>query len=408
MRTTVRRHLTVAVTMLTLACASPALAQKITTVEGLTPQQVLVQLANPLGGQPAGDAIALATALEIATAPFGTFSSGFVFKLDPATGLLARTTTTFGPAFTDRAVTMGEGKVNVGATFSATTYDKLGEFALTRLPLGSITAASASASRTQTADLHLSSKTLALASTIGVTDNLDLGIVVPMVSLKLRGTSALVLGDGTVARFAETDGVYSGLGDIAALVKYRFVKFKGPEMPDGGGVALLANMRLPTGSRSSLRGLGVNRTLVSVVASFGRGRFQPHANAGYEFWSKGVDVVSNTATGERISVRHQIQYAAGVEIEAAPKVTLIVDFLGQDIRDGGRVGSVTVTPNPPGVTSVQSLVALRDGIQKALLVPGLKVNLKGKLLLSLNAIVTMKNNGLHSRITPVVGINLTM
>jgi hypothetical protein len=39
-------------------------------------------------------------------------------------------------------------------------------------------------------------------------------------------------------------------------------------------------------------------------------------------------------------------------------------------------------------------------------VPGIKVNLKGKLLLSLNALVTVKNNGLHSKVTPVVGLNL--
>jgi hypothetical protein len=30
------------------------------------------------------------------------------------------------------------------------------------------------------------------------------------------------------------------------------------------------------------------------------------------------------------------------------------------------------------------------------------------MLLSLSAIVTLKNNGLHSTVTPVVGINLTM
>jgi hypothetical protein len=29
-------------------------------------------------------------------------------------------------------------------------------------------------------------------------------------------------------------------------------------------------------------------------------------------------------------------------------------------------------------------------------------------VLSLNALVTMKNNGLHSKVTPVAGINLTM
>ncbi|MGC4085968.1 MAG: hypothetical protein QM736_28525 [Vicinamibacterales bacterium] len=49
-----------------------------------------------------------------------------------------------------------------------------------------------------------------------------------------------------------------------------------------------------------------------------------------------------------------------------------------------------------------------DAISKALFIPGLKVNLKAKMLLSLNVIMTMKNDGLHSKITPVVGLNLTL
>jgi hypothetical protein len=395
--------------MLTLACARPVWAQKVTTVEELTLQQVLVQLSNPLGSRPVGEAIGLATSLEIATAPLGTSSGGFVFKLDPSTGLQARTTTTFGPSLTDRALTSGEGQVSIGATFSSTTYDKLSDFDLSRLPLGSVTATSPTVSRTGTGNFQLSSRTLALSGTVGVTENFDIGVVVPMVSVKLTGTSALVNGQGTVVRFAESDGVHSGIGDIAALAKYRIVKFKGSDLPDPGGVALLVNMRLPTGDRDSLRGLGVTRTLVSAVTSFGTGRLRPHANVGFEVWSKGAEVATS-ATGGSVSVRHQIQYAAGVELEATPKVTLLVDFLGQEIRGGGRVGTVTDTPaaNPAGVTSIQSMVALAEGIRKALLVPGVKVNLKGKMVLSLNAIITMKNNGLHATVTPLVGINLTM
>jgi hypothetical protein len=38
----------------------------------------------------------------------------------------------------------------------------------------------------------------------------------------------------------------------------------------------------------------------------------------------------------------------------------------------------------------------------------MKVNLIKKLVLSLNAIVTITNNGLHSKVTPVAGLNLTM
>jgi hypothetical protein len=403
-----RRHVPVAVTMLTLVCASSASAQKVTIVEDLTLQQTFVQLTNPLSGRPTGEAIGLTTALEIATAPFGTSSGGFVFKLDPSTGLMARTTTTFGPSFTERALTAGAGQVSMGATFSATTYDELSGMDLSRLPVGSTSASSALVSRTGTADFQLTSKTLAISGTVGVSENLDVGVVVPLVSLKFTGTSALVRGDGVVTRLAETTGVFSGIGDIAALVKYRFVKFKGGPLPDPGGVALLVNMRLPTGSRDNLRGLDIYRTMVGGVVSFGKGRIRPHGNAGFEYWSKKVGAPVNITTGEGVDVRHQILYAAGVELEATPKVTFLVDFLGQHIKGGGQVGSIAETPLPAGVTSMQSLVALSEGIRKALLVPGLKVNLKGKLLLSLNAIITLKNNGLHSTVTPVVGLNLTM
>ena len=47
--------------------------------------------------------------------------------------------------------------------------------------------------------------------------------------------------------------------------------------------------------------LGIDRsTMVSLIASGGQGRFRPHANAGYEYWSSGVSVVSD-ATGSSVT-----------------------------------------------------------------------------------------------------------
>ena len=409
MSMTIRRQVYVAVTLLALAGGTPALAQKITVKEELTLSQALVELTSPLGSRPVGEAIGLATALEIATAPFGTSSGGFVFKLDPATGLLVRTATTFGPAFTDRALTSGEGQVSVGVNFRSTTYDKLSDdLSLDQMQLGTVHALSPSAARTGIASLTLTSRTLVISGSVGVTDRLDIGTAIPIVSIKLKGTSSLRNGEGTVVRLAEGNGVFAGLGDVAALAKYRFLSF-GSGLPDPGGVAVVMNMRLPTGDRDNLRGLGITRTLGSVVVSGGKGRLRPHANAGYEWWSKGIDVATDSQNAT-VRVRHQVQYAAGVELEATPKLTLMVDFLGQQVRGAGKVGFVTDTPaaNALGVTSLESLVALPEGNQKLTLVPGLKVNLKGKLLLTLNALMTLKNSGLHATVTPVVGIDLTL
>lgn len=400
------RHVPAALAL--LALATPAFAQKVTAVPDLTGQQVLVQLSNAATTRPVGEAIALTTALEIATEPFGTSSGGFIFKLDPSTGLQARTTTTFGPSFTERALTSGEGQVSVGATFSSTSFNKISDLSLKSLPLASMASTNPALARTATANLGLTARTVAISSTMGVTDNVDIGVVVPLVTVKIDGSSSLFNGSGVDTRLAQTTSIFSGIGDVSALAKYRFYRFKkDQQMPDAGGVALLVNMRLPTGSRENLRGLGVTRTLVGGVYSSGTSIIRPHASAGFEFWSKGLDIAGNN--GQTITVRNQFQYAGGIEIEAAPKITLIADIIGQQILGGGQIGQVTdSSPGIAGISSTQSLVALPDGITKLLFVPGMKVNVKGKMLLSVNAIVTLKNNGLHATVTPVAGINLTM
>jgi len=169
----------------------------------------------------------------------------------------------------------------------------------------------------------------------------------------------------------------------------------------------MVTMRLPTGDRDNLRGLDVTRTLLTFIASSGQGKFRPHANAGFEWWSKGVGVASDNAPNSTVTARHQVQYAGGFEFEAAPKLTLLVDLLGRQILGGGRVDFKADASAPAGATSSGSVVALPEGVSKLSLAPGVKVNLKGKLLLSVNALVALRDTGLHARVTPVAGIELT-
>ena len=121
---TMTRPLAVPFVLIALAYSVPVAAQpvaapplKVTTVEGLSLRQTVSTLTQTAGGA-AGEALGLAIALEVGTTPFSTSSGGFVFKLDPATGLQVRTATTFGPSFAERALTAGEGKVTVGANFT--------------------------------------------------------------------------------------------------------------------------------------------------------------------------------------------------------------------------------------------------------------------------------------------------
>jgi hypothetical protein len=159
-----------------------------------------------------------------------------------------------------------------------------------------------------------------------------------------------------------------------------------------------------------LRGLGVTRTLVALVYSSGQGRFRPHVNGGFEVWSDGVDlIVSFDPRRPTIEARHQIQFAGGFEYEATPKMTLLIDLLGRHILGAGKVGYQTQTPTTPigGVTQLESMVAMPEGIRKLTLAPGLKLNVKGNMLVSLNVLTTLYDSGLHAPIVPVIGVDLT-
>ena len=122
----------------------------------------------------------------------------------------------------------------------------------------------------------------------------------------------------------------SGLGDLAVFGKYRLLR------QQDGGLAAAIEVRLPTGDKEALRGLDVTRTLTSLIWSRG-GRISPHANVGYEFWS---DAVPISATGD-VFAQHSVKYAAGVEIEAGPRATVVIDLLGRQVRHGGKVGYQT-------------------------------------------------------------------
>jgi hypothetical protein len=388
------------------AQTAPPIQGTTTTTPELTAAGTVSAMLKPVGAPHVGDALNFDTMLEVGTLPFGASSSGFTIKLDPSTGLQVRTATTFGPSFAERALTLGEGGMNLGVSFMNSSLTRLGGQSFSGLQVRSINAASATDSRSGIANVTETASTILIAARMGVTDKLDIGVTLPLTTIKVSGSTSLSNGRGDILTYATGNDKASGLGDIAGLVKYRFYSF-GTGQPDPGGLALMATVRFPTGSTESLRGLGVTRTLVSLIASGGQGRFRPHANVGYEWWSDGVSVVSDVAPGSIVTARNQVQYAAGFEFEAAPKATLLMDVVGGQVFGGGKLGFQSDTVTAAGATSSASLVALPEGIARVSLAPGLKVNLKGKMLLSLSALVSLKNDGLHARVTPMAGIDLT-
>jgi hypothetical protein len=398
--------------LLAVVIAIPASAQTTPPIQGTTTTTADLTIAGtvsamvkPVSAPHVGDALNFDTMLEVGTLPLAASSSGFTIKLDPSTGLQVRTATTFGPSFAERALTSGEGGINLGVSFMNSSFDRLGSQAFKGMQVRSVSAPSATDSRSGTINLSETATTVLVAGRMGVTDNLDIGVMLPVVTVKVNGSTQLANGRGDVVTYATGSDQGSGLGDIAGVVKYRFHSF-GTGQPDPGGLAVMATLRFPTGSTESLRGLGVTRTMISLIASGGQGRFRPHANAGYEYWSSGVSVISD-ATGTNVTARNQMQYAAGFEFEAAPKATLLLDLVGGQVFGAGKLAFQADATPPAGATSSSTLVALSEGITRVAIAPGLKVNLKGKILFSANALITMKNDGLHARVSPMAGLDVT-
>jgi hypothetical protein len=398
--------------VLALLCSIPASAQSAPPIQGtttttgeLTIAGTVSGMVKPVAAPHTGDALNFDTILEVGTMPLAASSSGFTIKLDPSTGLQVRTATTFGPSFAERALTSGEGGINVGVSFMNSSFDRLGSQTFKGMQVRSVSAPSATDSRSGTINLSETATTVLVAGRMGVTDNLDIGVMLPIVTIKVNGSTSLANGRGDILTYATGSDQGSGLGDVAGIVKYRFYSF-GTGQPDPGGLAVMATLRFPTGSTESLRGLGVTRTMVSLIASGGQGRFRPHANAGYEYWSSGVSVVSD-ATGSSVTARNQMQYAAGFEFEAAPKATLLLDLVGGQVFGAGKLAFQADATPAAGSTSSSTLVALPEGITRVAIAPGLKVNLKGKILFSANALITLKNDGIHARVSPMAGIDMT-
>ena len=227
-----------------------------------------------------------------------------------------------------------------------------------------------------------------------------------MVKVKLNGLTSLVNGVGDVVVAAKGGGTAAGVGDIAAVLKYRFYSF-GDDLPDPGGLALLATMRMPTGiARISGVSVFTARWCSDFPAGKGGSGRMPMADTSSERRCG----CGGELCEERPRSPQGIRFSMRVAWSTKPRrSSLIVDLLGRHILGGGKVGFQTTVPPPnaSGVTSFESAVALPEGIQKITLVPGLKANLKGNLLLSLNVLSALKDTGLHATFIPVVGLDLT-
>src|SRR5437762_6632386 len=67
----------------------------------------------------------VALASQLTGLPIPSPASGFTYTLDPSLGLFNRSTKSFGPLLSERADTIGKGKVSIGVHYQRFTFDKI-------------------------------------------------------------------------------------------------------------------------------------------------------------------------------------------------------------------------------------------------------------------------------------------
>jgi hypothetical protein len=386
---------------------------------------------------------------QVANFPLGSSTGGFTYAFDAALGTFSRRSASFGPAFTERAATIGRGKRSLGFNFQHTSFDTFGGEDLRDRSItfylphtdccnpaapppselipgfeGDIVEAAL--------NLKASNDTFALFANFGLTDRLDVGIAIPITRVSLdasvRATiirlstfatplvHTFVQGQDVSQQVFEESGTASGIGDVVLRSKYSLYT-KGET-----GISAALDLRLPTGREEDLLGVGTTQAKIYAIVSSGNRRIAPHLNLGYTFSGRGNREIEFIF--EPLGASDEFNYAGGVEIVVNPKLTVIGDFLGRTLIDAGTVNAepksfryregagapataplLTSSTNPVTNLAYRQLALTPGNLNLQLGSTGFKFNPGGNLLVTGNLLFPLNKAGLRDRVTVAFGLD---
>jgi hypothetical protein len=360
-----------------------------------------------------------AIALGLRTIPAPSAGSGETFRLSALGVPVRNEETSLGPILAERALTLGRGHLLIGANVTDLRFESLRGVSLEDLqfnvlqrdlppsgpPLGD-----PAIERTYvsvTTQMAFDARVANFFLTAGVTDRLDVGVLVPIVQVTLSGFSDAEIvipeGEDPAAGFSfggPTEDPKlreravldqqkaTGLGDTSVRGKFRLT-----ERDSRFGIALLTDVRIPTGREVDFLGSGGwSAQGLGVISTAPFSGFSPHLNFGGVF---------RGGEGER---------------------SAIIGTLGFDHRTSGllTIAGELLAQLPLGENPlVRSEVAIQDSQGALISVPssnlptledyqfdgavGFKLRL-GSLAVIGNAIVPLNDGGLRSEVLWTVGL----
>lgn len=371
---------------------------------------------------------------NVSSFPLSSTTAGLTF--DFSTGVPVSTTTSLGPIFSERAQTLGSGRLNLGFNFSYLTLNKLRgvntkdiRFTFTHQDIGGPTGNNPSGiigddrfgTEFDTIDLFMNldfnATILAFLATFGITNRLDIGVAVPFVNVAVEGQPVARMNPLTALARQDTATHFwgdpsdpqltfrptpikddaTGFGDISIRLKYNFLRGKTIDL------AALAEYRPPTGDEEDFLGAGEASYKGQVIISSIIGDFAPHLNLAYEKRGNKFD-------------RDEIEVFAGYDQKVFESLTLAIDFLGEfeigeeieELKfpepitlqgDSSMFGNWQYFRQEVSITNFPNFKY--DHIMNASV--GLKFSPKENLLIIGNVFVPLNDGGLRSDVIPTLG-----
>ena len=328
------------------------------------------------------DAIAGLLADELGTLPMNSPVSGFTYRLDPTLGSNVRATASFGPFFTERSLTGGKRQGSFGLVYSQADFSTVDGRNLedgTMVATASRFTGDPEPFDAETLRLQMRTRMVTFLGQYGITDRMDVSAAVPFVKMQLSGERTDVYRGSTFVQ-ANAVASASGLGDTVVRAKYNVLR------SGGSGLSAGAEVSLPTGDHDNLLGTGEFMVTPRVIGSIEREWLGIHGSFGYGFGGPAK----------------AIQYAGAVAIAATPRITVIGEYIGRHLSEGGHLTEVVEShPTLTGVETIR-LSATQESTTRGLVAAGVRWNLGAKFLLSASVMRAVTSAGLNARWVPAI------
>ena len=365
----------------------------------------------------------IALTSQLTAVPLPSPASGFTYKFDSSTGTFVRTSNSFGPILSDRAETIGHGRLAFGFNNQYFSFDHLDGVRLTAVPAvfrhDNFQAGGGRADVVSTENSIESTVTqFTGALTYGLTDRVDLSLAVPLVRTRLSllsnatiyrlGTGSnlqvhyfrddLAIGGYGSSHQYFIEGSAGGVGDLLVRVKSTLMR-EGPRAFAAG-----LDVRLPTGDEQNLLGAGAFGVRPFAAYSASYRAFAPHANLAYQWNGRSV-LAGDVRTDVDADLPDQLFYAIGTDLSVNSRFSIVFDVLGQRVINSPRLSTYTLTAS--GAAGSADLADIRFSTGSYWTTDGslgFKTNVAAHVLLNFNLRFALGQNGLTDRIAPLVGV----